>query len=686
MASLIGALRVTLGLDTAAFEKGATRAELRAKALGNNAEALGMKVGRMGKVLAAAGGAFLGSAVVSELRSMARAGLEYASTLGETAQQLGVSVTALQQYRFIASQVGIDQDVMDKGLSKLSINLGKLATGSAPAAAALAKFGFNQAEVGRLSKMTAEQALPFLADKFTALKSPTEQAAFAAELFSAKIGGKFVTLLNLGGGAIQAFIEDYKRMGIAITPEQAKKADKAIDDQEKLKTRILGMQAQLSTDHAEMILKYETGWQKFKIGAMQAAVDFGKWVDKMDADISRAGRSFQAFVKQSEADWAEYGAKFRKNMGDTAGGFADVGKWALGLKISIATAFGEAVKWAQKLHDGVKLWLQDKLGATFKWVADKLGLVGDAFFNLYDRTVGHSYIPDMVDGIALHMARLDGVMVDPALSATERTTQAFKQLQDDVQGIMGELFPDARDLADFRGKLDKLNQGIKDGGAGGYSADQLQAGRDRLIDGATSDQLANGGVALADRLAAFGSPADSMRDIVAQLEKLGPAANDNADDVQSANVRVIKSFKDMADATLQSLTNLTGAIKGGGFLDILGAVIGLGLQLGSIGAFGKGIQKNINTPKAFAKGTNFAPGGLALVGERGPELVNLPRGSKVWPNGTGPGGGGNTYNFSGNLLTPEFWAQIQAGDAQAAQAGAMGGQARVAFANSRRLA
>jgi tape measure domain-containing protein len=34
----------------------------------------------------------------------------------------------------------------------------------------------------------------------------------------------------------------------------------------------------------------------------------------------------------------------------------------------------------------------------------------------------------------------------------------------------------------------------------------------------------------------------------------------------------------------------------------------------------------------FANGTNSAPGGLAMVGERGPELVNLPRGSQVIPN------------------------------------------------------
>lgn len=34
----------------------------------------------------------------------------------------------------------------------------------------------------------------------------------------------------------------------------------------------------------------------------------------------------------------------------------------------------------------------------------------------------------------------------------------------------------------------------------------------------------------------------------------------------------------------------------------------------------------------FASGTDNAPGGLAIVGEKGPELVNLPRGSQVVPN------------------------------------------------------
>jgi tape measure domain-containing protein len=68
----------------------------------------------------------------------------------------------------------------------------------------------------------------------------------------------------------------------------------------------------------------------------------------------------------------------------------------------------------------------------------------------------------------------------------------------------------------------------------------------------------------------------------------------------------------------------------------------LGPVAGAIAAVGTGIvtgaQLGImysNQPKmpSFAVGTDFAPGGMALVGEQGPELVNLPRGSQVFTNG-----------------------------------------------------
>ena len=51
----------------------------------------------------------------------------------------------------------------------------------------------------------------------------------------------------------------------------------------------------------------------------------------------------------------------------------------------------------------------------------------------------------------------------------------------------------------------------------------------------------------------------------------------------------------------------------------------------------------------LAKGTDYFQGGLAIVGEQGPELVNMPRGSQVIPNNKLQGINGMTVN----IITPK---------------------------------
>ena len=68
----------------------------------------------------------------------------------------------------------------------------------------------------------------------------------------------------------------------------------------------------------------------------------------------------------------------------------------------------------------------------------------------------------------------------------------------------------------------------------------------------------------------------------------------------------------------------------------------------------------------YASGTMYAPGGYSLVGERGPEIVELPRGSKVFPNGVLPAGIGggsvmnesNVYNITIDAASVEEFSDI----------------------------
>ena len=96
----------------------------------------------------------------------------------------------------------------------------------------------------------------------------------------------------------------------------------------------------------------------------------------------------------------------------------------------------------------------------------------------------------------------------------------------------------------------------------------------------------------------------------------------------------------MAQDVLSSLGQLSSSLRGGGFLDILSSVLGLGLQVAGLfghnpNAFKTPTPPMINNIKGIGKnanGTGYWRGGLSIVGERGPELVNMPRGAAVTPN------------------------------------------------------
>ena len=68
-------------------------------------------------------------------------------------------------------------------------------------------------------------------------------------------------------------------------------------------------------------------------------------------------------------------------------------------------------------------------------------------------------------------------------------------------------------------------------------------------------------------------------------------------------------------------------------LGAIAAIAGLAVAGGTYlyKKFNKPEETATNNVPKYALGTNDAKGGLSLVGERGPELVNIPQGSQVVP-------------------------------------------------------
>ncbi len=94
--------------------------------------------------------------------------------------------------------------------------------------------------------------------------------------------------------------------------------------------------------------------------------------------------------------------------------------------------------------------------------------------------------------------------------------------------------------------------------------------------------------------------------------------------------------------------------------------------LGKVGAPLPGPVESVSPFMKAANGTINSPGGLTWVGERGPELLNLPRGSQVIPahRAQSMGGGGVTVNVDarGSADPAAVRAQVEQGILQAAPA------------------
>lgn len=89
----------------------------------------------------------------------------------------------------------------------------------------------------------------------------------------------------------------------------------------------------------------------------------------------------------------------------------------------------------------------------------------------------------------------------------------------------------------------------------------------------------------------------------------------------------------------------------GGAIAALGTGIATGIQIAAINA-------NKPVAPALARGSDFTAGGSTIVGEEGPELVNMPRGASVTPNTRGGSASGNTFIINSPVaVTPSVAAQ-----------------------------
>lgn len=578
---VIARLSVVLGLDTAAFTTGSGRARREATALEKSFA--GLK--RIGTAVA---GAFVATGVVdiaNAFKDAGKAAIESAGGLGEQAKALGVSTDALQQFRFMATQTGLDLGQVDTALGQFSKRLGAAELkGKGPFVTALEQIGLT---LDDLKGKSETDQIALIADGIAKAGSEAQRSALQVEFFG-KSGQSMATLLGEGAAGIKAYADEAKRLGVVLTEGEIAKADETADKLAKLQFVIEAQKNKKLLENSEAIVAYEEALGNLKLTAISAIGG----LEGLNQRYNAWALEFNASLRRAINGVVEY---FRTNVSK----FVTVGKEIVaGLAQGIRNAPGAV--W-----DALK-------GVITSGIANAKALLGIRSPSRVFMEIGEFIGQGLAIGIEGGESQV--------AAATRKLTEAARKAAEQTKELFARLFPEVEAYNRF--KSDKLL--IENSGRSDEAKDA--AGQRLLREHLGTDGSAPLSFAPEDAMPPVGLVNDKLDDLMEKLTGLRTRAAETT-------VRVAKSFKDMADETLDALGRLTGAIKGGGFLNILQAVLGLGLQLGSIGAFGKKIADRVNTsiPGRAAGGPVLA-GRPYLVGERGPELVVPRQNATVIPN------------------------------------------------------
>jgi hypothetical protein len=742
--SLIGQLRILLGLETAQFETGSRKVKKELSSMRTSAELLTGALKKIGVAL-----------TIGALVETTRRALEYAASLGETAQQLGVTTAALQEYRYIGTQVGISQEQMDKSLAKLSVTMGKARDGSKQQ---VGTFKELSGVLGRdilKSANDAGQAIPLIGEALSKIEDPTRRSRLELELFG-KTGQVLDTMLAGGEESINNLRNAAHDLGIVLSDDQIQNADKTADKLAELKMVLEARIAGAVADNAAAIDSLVSSLVTLVVWAGKATL---AWRDFMLAGKMKHAQAYADAAQtpqermrglQMVSDIADEryrlslaaegktmpGTIQKPKIVGTTGG-AGAGKVSGGGRHSRGTDHTEqlakeAERTKYELDRQEIEGKRDLVSAQRDLTIDTedrftLGLqllqiehdqrAAEIEHNLkmveLDKTISAQKKAEAAAGAKKQLAvndqlldlRQQGAWLQAALAREQdfnlTEAAAFAARRDRLQSEeqLATTTAERRrielqllDLA-YQEKKEALERVINGKSMGQYTHTADERTRAELELGAL------GGRYNLDRANVLHSTAGPLEQLRASIPDTAAKMNEALETVAAQGLQNLNDGLAQASASWIKMGGVGGDVLRQLYTSLMKLVFSKGLSA-LIGALGR-VAGRIGgeTPPPMANTPGMATGGSMIIGGmagidqnmlsmNGAPLARVSQGERltVSPSNDRGGRGGNTYVLQGNLLTPEFWSQIQAMDDSAAARGADGGLAlsKRAFGRSTR--
>jgi hypothetical protein len=302
--AVIGALRVSLGLDSAQFETGLKNSQSKMEDFGKKA-----------KVAFAAAAAAAAAATVA-LGYAVKGAMDAADAMGKAAASTGMTTEALSRLKHAADLSGVGFEQLQGGLSRLSATMANVAAG----AGGMAKTAFDALGIsvknadGTLRSSAA--VLGDVADRFARMENSSTKTAIAVNIFG-RAGADLIPMLNAGSAGLAAMAEESDRLGLTISSRTAAASELFNDNLSRMSGMLQGVANRLANSVAPVLAEFTSRMLVAieKSGILNTATQALTWVFQqfakavvlvsgsvatVSAGIGAAGAAISAFVS---GDW-----------------------------------------------------------------------------------------------------------------------------------------------------------------------------------------------------------------------------------------------------------------------------------------------------------------------------------------------------------------------------------------------
>ena len=684
----IGNLRVSIGADTKDLARGIGRAKALMKGLSRAAKVSGV----------AAGAAFAAASV--GMVAMTKGGLKAVDAQAKMARSVDGTIDGLRALQIAGSDAGVEVGIMNKSIQQMGKYLAEAARdGTGPAADALEHLGMNARD---LMEMDVDARMGAIADRINEMGMSAQDAAGIMRDFGVRSNEVSLALLQ-GSGAIRAARGEVEKYGLSMSGPMAAGVEAANDAMSRIGFVFEGMRNQLAVGLAPVLQGLAVNFQEASVagGPLQSAVSMlvAAFSDLatviLDPAFIEAATMFGVTIANAVSGLARVMVTLAQNaeIAGTAmialGGAMAFFSGPIGLAIAAvaggafllstrlgesATAADEAAAAEARLQAALDLvdtsseaaveagaaliasHIDEARAATIAAQAE-LALVrareraGNANLDENPLTAGGNsgYAEAMAANTAAAEAEL--AAAEAQLVRYSKMLEGFTRSQFPSQGTGSgtgtaptatsetpESTP-AKTTEKFRLELEALIDKLDPA-----SAKAKMMARDHATLAAA---LIKGEISLEQ----YNSRMDQLKEHYANLPASTSAASAG---IKALNDEIDKNpAAKMADEVGGAVGNLISRIDSG-----KDALKQFGLELVKIFAV-RGISKLLGGDNWFsgpligtnALGTDNWRGGLSWVGEKGPELVNLPMGAQVIPNSKigGMGGGGMNFTYAPNI-------------------------------------